>query len=366
MASINLDGVDKVYPNGHVAARGLDLEVADGEFLVMVGPSGCGKSTALRMVAGLETPTRGRILIGDRDVTARPPQERDLAMVFQNYALYPHMTARQNLEFGLRMRGTGPAARAERVGRVARALGIEPLLDRKPGQMSGGQRQRVALGRAIVREPQAFLLDEPLSNLDARLRVETRAELARLHRRLRATMLYVTHDQEEAMTLGDRVAVLRDGRVQQVAPPMEVYRRPANAFVAGFIGSPAMNFVPGRLAGDAGRPQFQSPYFRLDLDGAPPAPPPGPEVQLGVRPQDVRVVDPGDADAVGRVDVLQPLGSDVVVHLKLPGDAGETSLTVVLPTDVPVAVDDQVGVRFARDRLHLFAAGDGARLDAWP
>src|SRR5262245_30811754 len=363
MASIKLEGVEKVYPNGHVAARGLDLEVADGEFLVLVGPSGCGKSTALRMVAGLESPTRGRILIGGRDVTALPPQERDLAMVFQNYALYPHKTVRQNLEFGLRMRRTSPAVIAERVSRVARALGIEELLDRKPAQMSGGQRQRVALGRAIVREPQAFLLDEPLSNLDARLRVETRAELARLHRRLEATMLYVTHDQEEAMTLGDRVAALRDGWLQQLAPPMEVYRRPANAFVAGFIGSPTMNFVPGRLSSDGGPLRFESPYFSVPLDGALPAPPPAREVRLGVRPQDVQVAEPTSADAKGRVDVIQPLGSDMVVYLKLSGGSEEMPLTVVVPADLRVGVDDPIGVRFPRDRLHLFDTKGGGRLN---
>jgi multiple sugar transport system ATP-binding protein len=238
MASVRLEGIGKTYPNGHVAARGLDLEIQDGEFMVLVGPSGCGKSTALRMIAGLETPTEGRVLIGDKDVTMLPPQERDIAMVFQSYALYPHMTVRQNLAFGLRMRGAGREVTDRRVDEAARALALEAVLGRKPAQLSGGQRQRVALGRAIVREPKVFLFDEPLSNLDAKLRVETRAELARLHRRLGATVVYVTHDQEEAMTLGSRVAVMRDGFLQQVAPPMELYRRPANQFVAGFVGSP--------------------------------------------------------------------------------------------------------------------------------
>jgi multiple sugar transport system ATP-binding protein len=362
MASIRFHNVEKVYPNGHVAVRGLNLDVADGEFLVLVGPSGCGKSTALRMIAGLETPTGGQILIGDRDVTALPPQQRDVAMVFQSYALYPHKTVRQNMEFGLKMRGTDANVMAERVTQTAKALEIEPFLDRKPGQLSGGQRQRVALGRAIVREPQAFLLDEPLSNLDARLRVETRAELARLHRRLKATMIYVTHDQEEAMTLGDRVAVLRDGRLQQLAPPMEIYRRPANVFVAGFIGSPTMNFVSGRLGGDGGRLQFQSPYFNLALESLPTARPEQ-EVRLGVRPQDIRVVEPTDADARGRVDVIQSLGSDMVVYLKMAGGDREVTLTVVLPADLPIRVDDTIGIQFCRNRLHLFEAREGARLD---
>ena len=236
---------------------------------MLVGPSGCGKSTALRMIAGLETPTGGRILIGDRDVTALPPQDRDIAMVFQTYALYPHMTVRENLAFGLRMRGTRERrSSTQRVQEASRALGLEPVLDRRPAQLSGGQRQRVALGRAIVREPKVFLFDEPLSNLDAKLRVETRAELARLHRRLGATVVYVTHDQEEAMTLGWRVAVMRDGLLQQVAPPMELYRQPANRFVAGFVGSPAMNFLPGETLPELGEERGSAPHA-----GRPPARP---------------------------------------------------------------------------------------------
>src|SRR5712671_6151177 len=228
MAKIQLSHVDKRYPNGFIASRDLSLEIADGELLVLVGPSGSGKSTVLRMMAGLEQVTGGTIRIGERDVTDLPPQQRDIAMVFQNYALYPHMTVRENLGFGLMMRKQPKALIGERVQAVASSLGLDALLDRKPAQLSGGQRQRVALGRAIVREPLAFLFDEPLSNLDAQLRVETRAELARLHRRLGATMVYVTHDQVEAMTLGTRVAVLKDGMLQQVAPPMELYRQPRN------------------------------------------------------------------------------------------------------------------------------------------
>ncbi|MEP7176989.1 MAG: ABC transporter ATP-binding protein, partial [Gemmatimonadales bacterium] len=309
MASVRLAGVEKVYPNGHVAARNLELEIADGELMVLVGPSGCGKSTALRMIAGLETPTAGQVLIGDRDVTALPPQERDIAMVFQSYALYPHMTVRGNLAFGLRMRGASPDAIAERVGRAAAVLGLDQVLERKPSQLSGGQRQRVALGRAMVRDPLVFLFDEPLSNLDAKLRVETRAELARLHRRLRATIVYVTHDQEEALTLGSRVAVMRDGIVEQVAPPMEVYRRPASVFVAGFIGSPAMNFLPGVLAGGA--------------DSA----------LLGVRPHDIAVVAQGAGDLDARVDVVEPRGSELLVHLRLGAGGEGDEVRVVTPPD---------------------------------
>src|SRR5262245_2701693 len=361
MAAIRLDKVEKVYPNGHVAARGLDLEAADGELLVLVGPSGCGKSTALRLVAGLETPTRGRVLIGGRDVTALPPQERDLAMVFQNYALYPHKTVRQNLEFGLLMRKASAPVIAERVARVAASLGIDAYLDRKPGQLSGGQRQRVALGRAIVREPQAFLLDEPLSNLDARLRVETRAELARLHRRLGAMMLYVTHDQEEAMTLGNRVAVLRDGRLEQVAPPMEIYRRPANRFVAGFMGSPSMNFLPCTLRDGGGAARLESPWFTLSLEGGVPAAPTR-EVTLGVRPQDVRLGAAGAAAAAGRGEVGQPLGSELLVHLALTGGE-QAPVVAVVPAEAAVRVEQEVGLRFERDRLHLFDARDEARIE---
>ena len=330
MASVRFQGVRKTYPNGHVAARGLDLDVADGEFVVLVGPSGCGKSTALRMLAGLETPTGGRIFIGDRDVTEVPPQDRDVAMVFQSYALYPHMTVRDNLGFGLRMRGARPERIATRVDEVARALGLEPHLGCKPGQLSGGQRQRVALGRAIAREPKVFLFDEPLSNLDAKLRVETRAELARLHRRLRATIVYVTHDQEEALTLGDRVVVMRDGAIQQAAPPMEVYRHPATVFVAEFVGSPAMNFLP---RGDG--------------------------TVLGVRPHDLTVVPAGSGDLAGTVDVVEPRGSELLLYVRLR-DGRE--VRVIAPPDLPVAPDQPVGLRLDPERTHGFEAASGKAL----
>jgi multiple sugar transport system ATP-binding protein len=346
MAEVRLAGVEKVYPNGHVAARGLDIDIADGEFMVLVGPSGCGKSTALRMIAGLETPTAGRVLIGDRDVTTLPPQERDIAMVFQSYALYPHMTVRQNLAFGLRMRGAAAHAITDRVQGVALALGLDAVLDRKPSQLSGGQRQRVALGRAMVRDPQVFLFDEPLSNLDAKLRVETRAELARLHRRLQATIVYVTHDQEEALTLGGRVTVMRDGLVEQVGPPMDVYRRPASMFVGGFVGSPAMNFFPaGRVL----------PYQRSS-----PAAGPGP-VTLGVRPHDITIVAAGTGDANARVDVVEPRGSELLVHLRLEGNDDE-EVRVVAPPEQAVPVDAVVGLRCDRQRLHWFDTRTGLRL----
>jgi multiple sugar transport system ATP-binding protein len=343
MASVRLEGVKKVYPNGHVAAQGLDLEIADGEFMVLVGPSGCGKSTALRMIAGLETPTGGRILIGDRDVTPLPPQERDIAMVFQTYALYPHMTVRQNLAFGLRMRGAARDVIDRRVEEAARALALEPVLGRKPAQLSGGQRQRVALGRAIVREPKVFLFDEPLSNLDAKLRVETRAELARLHRRLGATVVYVTHDQEEAMTLGSRVAVMRDGFFQQVAPPMELYRRPANRFVAGFVGSPAMNFLPGEIM--AGM-----------------SPTPRSEMTLGVRPHDITIVGKGAGDLDAWVDVVEPRGSELLIYLRLGADHDGPELRVVAPPEPAIEPERVVGVKFDRARLHWFDSKAGQRV----
>jgi multiple sugar transport system ATP-binding protein len=343
MALVRLEGVGKTYPNGHVAAKGLDLEIRDGEFMVLVGPSGCGKSTALRMIAGLETPTVGRILIGDKDVTALPPQERDIAMVFQTYALYPHMTVRQNLAFGLRMRGAAQDVIDRRVDEAARALALEPVMGRKPAQLSGGQRQRVALGRAIVREPKVFLFDEPLSNLDAKLRVETRAELARLHRRLAATVVYVTHDQEEAMTLGSRVAVMRDGFLQQVAPPMELYRRPANRFVAGFVGSPGMNFLPADVMPAATRKAGAT---------------------LGIRPHDVAIVPQGAGDLDAWVDVVESRGSELLVYLRLGAKGDGAELRVVAPPEPAIEAGQVVGVKFDQGRLHWFEGEDGRRVSS--
>jgi ABC-type sugar transport system ATPase subunit len=294
------------------------------------------------MIAGLETPTSGRILIGDRDVTALPPQERDIAMVFQTYALYPHMTVGENLAFGLRMRGTAREVIDQRVKEASRALGLEPVLGRRPAQLSGGQRQRVALGRAIVREPKVFLFDEPLSNLDAKLRVETRAELSRLHRRLGATVVYVTHDQEEAMTLGWRVAVMRDGFLQQVAPPMELYRRPANRFVAEFVGSPGMNFLPGDAVAGMG----QAPAAQT----------------LGVRPHDLTIVPEGGGDADAWVDVVEPRGSELLVYLRMGAKGDGAELRVVAPPEPAIDEERVVGVRFDRTRLHWFEAETGRRV----
>ena len=357
MATITLEHVDKRYPNGYVAARDLSLSVADGEFLVLVGPSGSGKSTILRLIAGLEKPTGGRILIGGDDVTAKPPQERDIAMVFQGYALYPHMTVRENLAFGLTIRKQPKASIESRVRAVADSLGLTSMLERKPAQLSGGQRQRVALGRAIVREPRAFLFDEPLSNLDAQLRIETRTELGRLHRRLGATMVYVTHDQVEAMTLGTRVAVLKDGVLQQIAPPMELYRQPANQFVAGFIGSPRMNFVSGRTSANGSGAQIEALGLELPLDVDTNTR----DVVLGVRPHDVVVGRNGAGSVRATVALIEPLGSEQIVHLTLPTSQ---MITAVLPPDAQIRIDEATTVSVNPESVHVFNASSGARLSA--
>jgi multiple sugar transport system ATP-binding protein len=360
VASISLRQVGKVYPNGQAAVRDLTIDITDGELLVLVGPSGSGKSTVLRLVAGLETPNSGKILIDGKDMTGVAPPRRDLAMVFQSYALYPHMSVRENLAFGLRVRHVAASIIDTRVRAAAVMLGIEPLLDRRPAQLSGGQRQRVALGRAIVREPRAFLLDEPLSNLDPLLRVATRTELALLHRRLAATMVYVTHDQEEAMTLGTRVAVMRDGIVEQIAPALEVFERPANAFVAGFVGSPAMNLWPCgyEAADDALRLMSPACAIRLTLGRR--SIPDGSEIVVGVRPHDISLTQIGEGDGVGRIAVAEPLGSVTVLHLRVE-DLPDL-VRVAVPPDVPVRLDDRVGFRVRRDRVHTFDRRTGRRL----
>ncbi len=309
MASIGIDGITKVYDNGHVAVDDVTLDVRDGEFMVLVGPSGCGKSTLLRMIAGLEEVTDGAISIGDRDVTELAPRHRDIAMVFQSYALYPHMTVRQNLGYGLKVRKVRKDEARRRVEEVAGLLGLEEMLDRKPQQLSGGQRQRVAMGRAIVREPQAFLMDEPLSNLDAKLRVGMRASLAQLHARLGVTTVYVTHDQTEAMTLGNRVAVMRDGQIVQVAEPQTLYANPANVFVAAFIGSPAMNLVEATIGGDT--LSFGGHSIPLDVGRRPVEN--VEHVIVGIRPEvfeDGALAPPELPQIMVSIDVLEELGAD--------------------------------------------------------
>ena len=306
--------------------------------MVLVGPSGCGKSTLLRLIAGLETPSDGRIRLADDDVTMLAPQRRDVAMVFQSYALYPHMSVRENLAYGLRVRRMDLDAIRTRIAAVAEALEIESLLDRRPAQLSGGQRQRVALGRAMVREPKAFLFDEPLSNLDPSLRTQARAELLRLHRRLKTTIVYVTHDQEEAMTLADRVAVMREGVIEQVAAPLDVYRRPLNTFVAGFIGSPQMNVL------DVPVPGLAAPSGTL----------------VGIRPHDVRLDAAGELRAT--VDLVEPRGHDAVVHLTPHVPSAPTIVAVVAADRAPAANTD-VTVAFPREAVHFFSRDSGSRVD---
>jgi multiple sugar transport system ATP-binding protein len=341
MAEIALDRVTKEFDNGFVAIDDVSLTVADGEFMVLVGPSGCGKSTLLRMIAGLEEVTAGTISIGGRDVTELAPRHRDIAMVFQNYALYPHMDVRRNLGYGLKVRKTPAAEIERRVHEVAKLLGLEQLLDRRPAALSGGQRQRVAMGRAIVREPAAFLMDEPLSNLDAKLRVAMRSELSRLHDRLGVTTIYVTHDQVEAMTLGQRVAVLRDGVIQQVASPQALYARPENLFVAAFIGSPAMNLVEATVAD--GRAAFAG--WELPLDPAR-RPAKDGRVVLGVRPEsfeDAALAD-GDLPTVEvEVAVVEELGSDS--HVIFPIEAPR-----VEAEELRAAADHEEDALIADDR----------------
>jgi multiple sugar transport system ATP-binding protein len=325
VAQITLEGVTKRYPDGFEAVRDMNLTIEDGEFVILVGPSGCGKSTALRMVAGLEDITEGELRIGDQVVNDRAPKDRDIAMVFQNYALYPHMSVRDNMGFALQLRGVDKAEIDQKVTEAARILDLEPHLDRKPAQLSGGQRQRVAMGRAIVRDPAAFLMDEPLSNLDAKLRVQMRTEVSRIQQRLGTTTIYVTHDQTEAMTLGDRVAVMRSGVLQQVGTPMELYNNPANLFVAGFIGSPAMNFMPATLEGDSVKlpiGDVRLPHAQRERAGRAD----GKQLIAGIRPEsfeDAALI--GEARERGstfraKIEVLESLGSELYAHFTVATD----------------------------------------------
>jgi multiple sugar transport system ATP-binding protein len=350
MATVRFAGVEKRYGDVPVIEN-LNLEVQDGEFMVLVGPSGCGKSTALRMIAGLEEVTGGTISIGDRVVNDLPPKGRDIAMVFQNYALYPHMTIRENLAFGLQMRKRPKPEIEAAVAEAAETLEITHLLDRRPRQLSGGQRQRVAVGRAIVRKPSVFLFDEPLSNLDAKLRAQTRAELKRLHARLRTTAVYVTHDQVEAMTMGQRLAVMRDGKIQQVGTPLEIYAKPANLFVAQFVGTPPMNRIPGALGADLA--SVETAMGTLTLPGPLPHPAaPGMSLVVGIRPEDL-APSPGSGRAAAisaRVEVVEPLGAEVIVHAR----AGDRLLLAKLPPERLPAEGDRIDFAVDAERIHLF------------
>ncbi len=348
MASVSYEHVTKRFSGGTLAVNDFNLEVKDTEFMVLVGPSGCGKSTALRMLAGLEEVSEGEIRIGDKVVNDMPPRDRDIAMVFQSYALYPHMTVFDNLAFGLRMRGTPKGDIDRRVNDAANILELGPLLKRKPRQLSGGQRQRVALGRAIVREPQAFLLDEPLSNLDAKLRVQTRIELQKQHRALHATFIYVTHDQVEAMTMGDRIAVMKDGVLQQVAPPREIYDNPANMYVAGFIGSPTMNFIPVTVQ----RTTAKASGFDIEL----PTPPGVEKGVLGIRPEALTEHPrDGHSGLDLKVEVTEVLGADQFVYGTVGGDA----ITARVDPNLKVTPGDRIRLGVDMRRLHLFDGPTG-------
>jgi len=373
MATVTFDHATRVYPGTErPAVDALNLHIEDGEFLVLVGPSGCGKSTSLRMLAGLEDVNAGRILIGDRDVTDVQPKDRDIAMVFQNYALYPHMTVADNMGFALKIAGTPKAEIRQRVEEAAKILDLTEYLDRKPKALSGGQRQRVAKGRAIVRQPQVFLMDEPLSNLDAKLRVQTRTQIASLQRRLGVTTVYVTHDQTEALTMGDRIAVLKDGLLQQVGTPREMYDTPANVFVAGFIGSPAMNIGTFPvLDGHASLGRSRVPLTREVISSL--TEDDKNHITLGFRPESVDVVPAGTPDAVPViVNIVEELGSDAFVYGSLTNEfggasqvhsgAGDAQVIVrVDPRQVP-AKGETVAIKIRPGEQHLFHAGSGERL----
>ena len=355
MSQVELRAVRKSYGERKPVPviHGIDMDIADGEFVVIVGPSGCGKSTLLRMVAGLEDITGGEIAIGGRVVNELEPKDRDIAMVFQNYALYPHMSVFDNMAYGLRIRGTAQTEIDARVARAAQILELSPLLSRKPRELSGGQRQRVAMGRAIVREPAVFLFDEPLSNLDAKLRVQMRLEIQKLHRRLGTTSLYVTHDQVEAMTLAQRMIVMNQGHAEQTGAPMAVYDAPATLFVAAFIGSPAMNFLRG--AWDGGSVVLQD-GTRLAADGA--AAPAGPSVTVGVRPEHLSACGVAEALFQLPVEALEELGADVLAH----GRLGDHSLVARLPHGAHPAVGEMLPLRAQPGRLHFFDTATGRRL----
>jgi multiple sugar transport system ATP-binding protein len=404
VASVTFDGVGKVYPDGTRAVQDLELDVADGEFLVFVGPSGCGKTTALRMVAGLEEITEGTISIGDTVINDVVPQKRNIAMVFQNYALYPHMNVADNIGFGLRMRNVPKREIRARVEEIARVLRLSEFLDRRPRVLSGGQRQRVAMGRAIIRDPSVLLMDEPLSNLDAKLRVQMRAEIARIQREIRATTIYVTHDQIEAMTMGDRVVVMRKGRIQQVDLPQTIYERPANLFVATFIGSPPMNLLRAQLERDGGDLVCRIGSQRLSVPEETVAALPalagrvGETIAVGIRPEHVR--DAADAPGAppgrrlrGQVVATELLGSDMLVHLEIDAEPVLTAEVIEIAADIDaatveelqeeaaksrtpvlcrfdahsrIAVDDTVEIVLATERMHFFDLATGEAIGGGP
>jgi multiple sugar transport system ATP-binding protein len=363
MAAVTLKGVRKVYNNGHVGVERADLSIGDGELMVLVGPSGCGKSTLLRLIAGLEEATEGSIFIGDRDVTKLEPRDRDIAMVFQSYALYPHMTVEDNLGFGLKLRGMAPQEIERNVKEAAHVLDLTTMMERLPKQLSGGQRQRVALGRALVRHPQVFLLDEPLSNLDAKLRGSMRAEIARLHRQLKTTMIYVTHDQIEAMTLGQRVVVMDKGVIQQIDTPMRVYTEPVNLFVAGFLGNPPMNLFRGRLQERGGLgiegegatlplSASASPLLRTHRDR---------EIVAGIRPEDFyrERTNASDISVEGTIELVESVGSESYLHIR---SGSQSFIARIKPTGLP-SIGARVTLHAPENKILYFDGASGRRLE---
>ena len=365
MAGLVLKGIKKSFGDVNII-HGVDLEIQDGEFVVFVGPSGCGKSTLLRCIAGLEDISAGDLFIGDKRVNDEPPSKRGVAMVFQSYALYPHMTVAENMAFALKLANASKDEQKAAVDRAAKILQIEPLLERKPKALSGGQRQRVAIGRAIVRKPEVFLFDEPLSNLDAALRVQMRVELSKLHRELKSTMIYVTHDQVEAMTLANRIVVLSAGRIEQVGAPLDLYHRPANIFVAGFIGSPKMNFVSGQLvSADEKTAQIKlksGAVVKAAVDAR--SLKPGADVMFGIRPEHASVdVEPGDSTLAGRVQVVEHLGDTTYFYLEVPGS--ETPFIVRAPGEKSAKVGENIVVGLPLQRCYVFEAGGKACPVTW-
>ncbi|MFC6952670.1 ABC transporter ATP-binding protein [Halorubellus litoreus] len=366
MARVQLDGITKRYSD-IVAVDDMNLDIRDGEFVTFVGPSGCGKSTTMEMIAGLTTPSEGTVTIGDTDVTRFPPKDRGVAMVFQNIALFPHMDVYDNISFGLRLRDYDDEEIRERVERATEIVQLEGMLDRQPDEMSGGQRQRVAIARAIVRNPAVFLMDEPLANLDAKLRVHMRTELQRLHKELDTTIIYVTHDQAEAMTMSDRIAVINDGQLQQIDPPLVCYNEPANLFVAGFIGSPSMNLVAGEVT-ESG---FRGEHLSVSFDPASVGVSPGDQVTLGVRPEDVYpAANAADAtDPSGQfetfTDVLEPMGNEIFAYLQFEATSGgmdddpRNQLLMSVDPDAAIAEDERQSVVLDREKLHLFETSSG-------
>jgi multiple sugar transport system ATP-binding protein len=355
MADVELKSITKVFPPDVHAVRDICLTIPDREFLVLVGPSGCGKSTTLRLVAGLEEVTRGEIFIDGRLVNDVAPKDRDIAMVFQNYALYPHMSAYKNMAFGLKLRKYPRKEIDARVREAAEILGITSLLNRRPKELSGGERQRVAVGRAIVRKPKVFLFDEPLSNLDAKLRVQMRMEISKLHNRLKATIIYVTHDQVEAMTMGSRIAVMKDGVIHQVDDPMNLYQNPSNRFVAGFIGSPPMNFMEGRISKADGKLLFDEGSTRLEVDPSHHSAVGScadRSVTFGIRPEDIHIHDGADAANVvsSVVEVVEPMGSETYLYL----NTGTNSFIARIKTEHQVSVDERIPILFDMKKAHFF------------